>query len=207
GHYFFDRRLAGQDQYMLCIRRGLQGKEEVLIDPLPMSAEHRISAEFRSFSRDGTLLAYSTRQGGEDETTLHLLDVETGKELDDHFVRASYASVEILPDKKGMYISRREPSGPRVFFHKIGSNSADDTEIFGKGYGRDRGIGLNLSDDGRYMVFRVGYGSSPNGDIWVQDLDSKGPIIPIIEHLNAGLFAQTAGDRMFLRTNWKAPRW
>src|SRR5205823_2594203 len=48
GHYFFDRRLAGQDQYMLCIRRGLQGKEEVLIDPLPMSAEHRISAEFRS---------------------------------------------------------------------------------------------------------------------------------------------------------------
>src|SRR3989440_7078699 len=34
GRYFFSRRLANQDQGSICMRNGLQGKDEVLIDPL-----------------------------------------------------------------------------------------------------------------------------------------------------------------------------
>src|SRR5258708_2640711 len=33
GRYFFERRLAGQNQYAICLRRGLEGKDEVLLDP------------------------------------------------------------------------------------------------------------------------------------------------------------------------------
>src|SRR5258707_7688172 len=33
GRYFFMRRLADQNQYTLCMRNGLRGSDEVLIDP------------------------------------------------------------------------------------------------------------------------------------------------------------------------------
>src|SRR6266567_1320978 len=38
--YFFAKRQADQDQFILYLRKGLQGKDEVLVDPLSMSAEH-----------------------------------------------------------------------------------------------------------------------------------------------------------------------
>src|SRR2546425_378602 len=46
--YFFAKRPAGQDQYILYMREGLQGKDQVLVDPLPLSSDHTISASFGS---------------------------------------------------------------------------------------------------------------------------------------------------------------
>jgi prolyl oligopeptidase len=56
GRYFFERRLAPQDQYVLYMRRGFQGADEVLIDPNPLSPDHTISATSDDVSRDGSLL-------------------------------------------------------------------------------------------------------------------------------------------------------
>ena len=41
--YFFDKRAAGQDLYVICRRRGLKGADEVLVDPQGMSADHSTS--------------------------------------------------------------------------------------------------------------------------------------------------------------------
>src|SRR5437764_278091 len=207
GRYFFFRRLADQDQGSICMRNGLQGKDEVLIDPLPLSSDHTISLAFDAISRDGTLLAYSIRQGGEDEVTPHLFDVETRKDLADQPPKARYSGISILPDKSGVYYSKVTPDGPRVFFHKIGGSSAQDAEIFGKGYGAEKIIGAGVSEDGHYLILTVLYGAaSKKTEVYVQDLAGKGPIIPIVNDVDAAFFGQIAGDKMYLRTNWKAPK-
>jgi prolyl oligopeptidase len=53
--YFFSKRKAEQDQASLFMRQGLQGKDELLIDPLPMSARHTVTVKLSGASRDGSL--------------------------------------------------------------------------------------------------------------------------------------------------------
>src|SRR5438477_10191071 len=80
GRYFFMRRLAGQNQYTICLRSGLQGTDEVLIDPNKSGGDQTTSVNIVDVSEDGTWLLYATRQGGEDEVSVTILDVDARKE-------------------------------------------------------------------------------------------------------------------------------
>jgi prolyl oligopeptidase len=79
GRYFYARRAANQDLFVLYMRRGVKGEEEVLVDPAKLSADHTTSVNFEGVSDDGKLLAYGVRKGGEDEVSLHFLDTDTVK--------------------------------------------------------------------------------------------------------------------------------
>jgi prolyl oligopeptidase len=208
GRYFFSRRQANQDQASLFMRKGLEGKDDLLIDPLTLSPEHTITVGLNAISQDGSLIVYSLRQGGEDETTPHLFDVDAHKDLPDKFPHADYFGIAILPDKTGLYLTRRTPEGPRVYFHKFGTDSSADVEIFGKGYGGEKIIGSSLSADGRYLVIEVSYGSAATkSEVYVQDLKNKGPLVTIVNDVEAAFEPAIGGDKMYLRTNWNAPKW
>jgi prolyl oligopeptidase len=206
--YFFFKRQALQDQAMLYLRKGLAGKDELLIDPLAMSPDHTVTVNLNSISRDGTLLVYSVRHGGADETTPRLFDVDSRADLPDRFPQARYSGVSVLPDKSGLYATRLTADGPRVYFHKIGAEPSSDVEVFGKGYGPEKIIACSVSEDGHYLVVLVLHGSAADRtELYVQDLAKKGPIVPIVNDVQAAFFGEIADDRMFLRTNWKAPKW
>lgn len=206
GRYFFFKRRADQDQSQFFLRQGIDGKDELLIDPLALSPEHTITVNLVGLSRDGSLIAYALRQGGEDEITPHLFDVNARKDLPDQFPRARYSGVSILPDKSGIYFTRDTKEGPRVYYHKIGSDT--DEEIFGKGYGPEKIIGTSLSSDGHYLMISVLYGSSATKtEVYVRDLKNNGPMIPIVNDVQAAFYPAIGGDKMYLRTNWNAPKW
>jgi prolyl oligopeptidase len=206
--YFFAKRTADQDQSSLFVRKGLNGKDELLIDPLPLSARHTVTVNLLSISEDGSLMAYAVREGGADEVTPHLFDVDAHKDLADVFPKARYSGFSILNDKSGVYLTRDTSEGPRVYFHKIGTETAADTELFGKGYGREMIIFSGLDRTDHYLEITVQHGSAADHtEIYVQDRVAKGPITPIVKDLPAAFFGQIAGDRMYVRTNWKAPKW
>ncbi len=206
--YFFFKRQAAQDQAILFMRNGAEGKDELLIDPLAMSPDHTVTVNLHTVSRDGTLLAYSVRHGGADETTPHLFDVNTKTDLPDRFPQARYSSISLLPEKTGLYVTRLTADGPRVFFHKLGADSAGDVEVFGKGYGPEKIITSSVSDDGHYLSITVLHGSAADHtEIYFQDLAKKGPIVPVVNDVPAAFFGEIADDKMFLHTNWKAPKW
>ena len=75
----------------------------------------------------------STARAWEDEFAVTILDVDAGKELADHLPRARYSSLYLTADKTTLYYSKRLAEGARVYVHTIGSDSASDREIFGKG--------------------------------------------------------------------------
>ncbi|HVG91303.1 MAG TPA: TonB family protein, partial [Alphaproteobacteria bacterium] len=176
--------------------------------PLPMSAHHTVTVNLSSVTRDGSLLAYAVREGGADEVTPHLFDVDAHKDLPDVFPKARYSGFSLLNDKSGVYLTRNTADGPRVFFHKIGTETASDVEIFGKGYGPENIIGSGVTRDNHYLEVTVSHGSAADRtEIYVQDLAAKGPIVTIVKDIPAAFFGQIAGDRMFVRTNWKAPKW
>lgn len=208
GRYFLSKRSADQDQSALYVRNGIDGKDELLVDPLPLSPNHTVTVGFFAATEDGKLLGYLTRQGGADEVTPHLLDVDTRKELSDVFPRARYSGFSILNDKTGIYYTRLVQEGPRVFFHKIGTDVSSDAEIFGKGYGPEKIIASSVSEDNHYLLITVLHGSAADHtELYLKDLAANGPVVTVVKDFPAVFSAQIAGDRMYVRTNWKAPRW
>ncbi len=205
GHYFFRRRSANQDLFVIYMRQGVGGSDQVLVDPHPMSADHSVSVSILGVSPDGSLLAYGIRRGGADETEVHLLDVNTRQSLPDVMPRARYFDISFLRDKSGFYYSTMDKDLPRVRFHKLGSDPAQDAEIFGKNYGPSNIILTRVTEDGRYLILHVLYGAAADKtEVFCQDLARKGPIRPVVQGINARFFAAPAGNRLYVWTNWKA---
>src|SRR5262249_14486414 len=131
GSYFFSKRLAEEDLSKIYVRKGIRGADELLVDPLPWSADHSASATLEGISADGRVLFYGRRDGGQDEITLHAMEVDSKKELPDTFPKAEFFSVEPTADGRAVYYVRRTPDGPRTYFHLMGTDSAKDALIFG----------------------------------------------------------------------------
>lgn len=205
GLYFFTKRLANQDLSVLYVRKGAKGKDEVLLDPHALSADHTTSINLLDVVEDGSLIAYGVRVGGEDEVTVKFLDVATKKELPDVLPRARYQGVAVKNDRSGVFFSRLEKEGPRVFFHAMGSDLSKDEKLFGDGYGPEKGLGVGLSDDNHYLLMVVSHGSAATKtEVYARDLASGGPIVPIVNDIEARFSADIAGDTMYLETNWQA---
>ncbi|HLK32109.1 MAG TPA: prolyl oligopeptidase family serine peptidase [Terriglobales bacterium] len=205
GRYFFRKRRADQDLYVIYMRQGLAGNDQVLVDPQPMSADHTVSVDIRGVSEDGSLLAYGIRHGGKDETEIHLLDVDTRKPLPDVLPSARYFAVSFLPDKSGFYYSLMGKDAPHVRFHKLGSDPAQDVEVFGKNYGPSNIAYGSVTEDGRYLLIYVLYGAAADKtEIFYQDLVHKGPIQPLIRGIDARFFGDYGDDHLYVWTNWNA---
>src|ERR1017187_4659888 len=102
---------------------------------------------------DGNLLAYSVRQGGEDETEIHILDV-----------------------RKRQGLGKRD-AGKRLYYHALVPGAANDTEVFGEGFGRDTWSAPVTSENGRYLLIVVQHGWA-KGELYFQDLSGSGPPRP-----------------------------
>ena len=208
GRYFFTKRLAGQDLNLLYMRQGSSGPDEVLIDPLPWSADHSASAIIKNVSKDGKYLFYGRREGGQDEMTVHVMDVDARKDLPDVLPQAVYFSVEPAKDDTGVYYTKATGKGPRAYYHAMGADPSKDTLLFGQEMGKDKILGLEPSEDDTYVNYRVFYGSgSEKSEVYVQNLKEHGPTVAVVNDQESLFLPSWGGNTLFLQTNWKAPQW
>src|SRR5262249_36831121 len=75
--HFYLRRGGRQDQPVLVLREG-DGAERTLVDPNVLSASGVVALDWWQPSPDGRLLAYGLSEGGDEWSTLHVLDVDSG---------------------------------------------------------------------------------------------------------------------------------
>jgi prolyl oligopeptidase len=206
GRYVYTKRRADQDLPLIVMRQGTGGAEQVLVDPHPLSPDHTISVQIFAVSQDGKLLAYGTRKGGEDEVALSLLELDTKKELPDRLPRGRYFGVSIEPGGRGFYYTRFGTEGSRVFHHRMGTDPAADSLLFGAGTDPGKIIVSQLSEDGRRLLIVVYHGSATDqSEVYLADVAARGPIVPIVNDIDAYFDPDLAGDHLYLRTNWKAP--
>ncbi|HXO22634.1 MAG TPA: prolyl oligopeptidase family serine peptidase, partial [Thermoanaerobaculia bacterium] len=98
--------------------------------------------------------------------------------------------------------------GWRIFRHALGTDPTGDALVFGEGRPPEQILQADLSPDGRQLAVYVRHGVSDDKvEVWVQDLVAKGPFSPIVDDLDASFYGLMADGHLFLRTNWKAPRW
>lgn len=175
GRYYFSRRLAHENRGSICMRVGLDGKDEVLVNPADISKDESTTVFLGGVTRDGKLLTYGIRHGGEDEEEFRILNLETRQLLPDALSRARYFGMSIKDDHSGFFYSRyTTDAGSRIYYHAMGEPASGDRKIFGDGHGPDTIIGADLSEDGRYLLATVDIGVPPKKtEIWVQDLQGR----------------------------------
>jgi prolyl oligopeptidase len=208
GDYFFSKRAAGKDLYVIARRHGFNGADEVLLDPEGMSADHSTSVVLRDVSDDAATVAYGVRAGGKDEVTMHFLDVKSRKDLPDVLPTADYFSFDFEPNGRGVYYTRTTANGPRVMHHVMGSDPTSDTEIFGKGFGPEKIILSQLSHDGRDLMILIFYGSgSTRTDVYFKNLADNTPVQAIVNDTESLFMGEIEDGKAIIGTNWKAPKW
>lgn len=98
--YFFSRREGSQNQPVIYWREGYKGADKVLINPAKLDATGLTTVTWVSPAPNGRLVAYGTYRAGDENTTLHLLNVDTGEKLPFEIPDKTQAP-EWLPDDSG----------------------------------------------------------------------------------------------------------
>jgi prolyl oligopeptidase len=213
GRYFYQRRDGRQNQPVLYWREGVKGEDRAAVDPNTLNPNGTTALDWYYPSQDGRLLAYGLSENGSEESVLHLLDVESGRHLPDRIPRMRSASLAWLPDGSSFYYTRYPSAGEvpageehyhrAVYRHLLGTDPAADPLVF-RPTQKEFWPGVSLSPDGRWLVIGVAR-TFDQTDIYIQDLRSGGPLVPVAENLPASFEGEIAHGRLFLRTNLDAP--
>jgi len=107
-YYFYTRRDGMQNQPVLYVREGVDGKDRVLVDANQLSADGTIALDWFEPSEHGKYLVYGTSSSGSEMSTLHIIETKTGTALPDTIERTRAASIAWALDNSG-FITRAIP--------------------------------------------------------------------------------------------------
>src|SRR5215210_2079637 len=140
GEYFFFRKNDGlQNQSVLYVQKGIDGKPEVLIDPNKLSDDGTVVLNAFAPSKDAKLAVYGISRSGSDWQEYNVLDLTTKKPLSDkiEWVKVSgvawrgngfYYSRYPQPEKGKELSSINE--NHQVFYHRVGTRQAQDELVY-----------------------------------------------------------------------------
>ncbi|MFJ9555336.1 prolyl oligopeptidase family protein [Nocardiopsis sp. NPDC101807] len=217
---FFVRRTAEQEHAVLYVRDG-DGPERVLVDPGALDPGGLTTLDAWKPGPDGRLLAYQLSEGGDEESVLRVVDVDSGDLVDGPVDRARYSPIAWLPDSSAFYYVRRLPPEEvpdgeeayhrRVYLHRLGRPAEEDVLVFGSGRDKTEYFSPSVSRDGRWLILQAVRGTSSATDMWIADLsdgDLERPrLVPVQEGVDADLEGHVGRDgRLYLRTDRDAPR-
>ncbi len=219
-YYFHTRREGGQNQPVLYVREGLNGafnnEDRVLLDVNQLAADGTIALDWWYASEDGKYIAYGTSASGSEESTLHIVESASGTVLPDAIEHTRFGGVAWVKDSSAFYYDRNPKKGEvpdgeevyhvKVFYHKIGTDPAKDSLIFGEGRNPQDIPGVTLSEDDRWLLIGVAEGYTKT-EMYLKDLQSKDPPLEITTGKDFLYVAEFFAGKLYITTNEDAPRY
>src|SRR5256714_10221824 len=220
-YYFYEKREGQQNQPVIYVREGLQGKDRPLIDVNTLAPDGTIALDWWFPSHDGKYVAYGTSPNGSEISTLKIIETATGKLLPERIERTRGASLAWLPDGSGFYYTRYPrpgdvPAGQElynrhVFFHKLGSvENADglkDPLIFGEGLDPQHWPNVYLSNDGKWLLVEVTEGWIKSELYLKNASETNSKFLPITSGKNFLYRGEILDGELYLTSNEDAPRY
>jgi prolyl oligopeptidase len=220
GRMFYSRRSGAQEKWVSYWRAGKQGAEHVLLDPNAWSKDGSVSLHMAVPSWDGKRVAYTVSENNSDESTLHVIDIASGKvSTVDVIPGAKYAKPSWTPAGDGFYYVRvpvdpkipvdARPGWAELRFHRLGTDPAKDALVHEKTGDPSTFLSGTISRDGHWLLSEVSHGWSTN-DVYLRDLRTgpaaaSSPWIALVAGKDALYDVNAFRDRFYVSTNEGAP--
>jgi prolyl oligopeptidase len=214
GKYTYYYKNNGLQNQSVLYRKDAAGKEELFLDPNTFSKDATTSLDAVSFSKDGSLCAYSISEAGSDWRKVIFINAETKQSIGDKLIDVKFSGLSWKANEGVYYSSYDKPKGSelsaktdqhKLYFHKLGTNQSEDILVFGDKEKR-RYLGGSVSDDNHYLFISAANSTSGN-ELYFQDLTKPNAPIQLI---HAGFeydvdVLDNQGTKLFIVTNYKAP--
>lgn len=202
---YWTRFEAGREHPSMFRRRNLDGSKEELVLDVNLLADGKEFTRMREGvpSPDNRYFAYSVDYSGKEKYEIHIIDLHSGRLLEDSITgsRGGVVWHEELPGF--FYVKFNDKSRPdRIFFHELGSSEESDRLVF---FEPDERFSLALcKSSSREYIFLTSHGHSSNELRCIQSssLDMKPQLIRPKED---GIFYDVAhhGLHFYIRINDK----
>lgn len=188
GKLFYLKADPGADNVKLYVKEG-KSAERLLLDPelLTKDGVHS-SIDYFQPSLDGVLVAYGISPGGSEESVIHILQTDTGKQLPDAIDRARFGAISWLPGNKSFVYNRLQKLTPdmprtafeqrsRVYVHELGQDAEQDRFVFGYGYSPDLKVDDNdisfilVTPESSYLLGILAHGTQNEQTAYYIPLD------------------------------------
>ena len=219
GHYFFTKNDGLQNQSVLYVRKGLSGKDRVLIDPNAWAKDGATALDSWVPSKNGRLLAYAIQDGGSDWRTIRVLDTRTGKPLADEIKWAKFTNISWVGNEGFLYSRFVEPTegaafqqlnyNQTVYFHKIGTQQSDDQVVYATPDRPVLGHTAEVTQDGKWALLTSSAGTDEKYELNIIPLGKKRewkaqPLVTGLEH--DWQLVDGVGSKLWFVTNKDAPK-
>jgi prolyl oligopeptidase len=206
--YFFLKRSERHEKPVIAVRDGATGEETPLIDPVDHGKNAAIS--ICAISEDGNYLAYSVRTTGADYAAIEIFDVKRNIVLPDRLPEGLCTAFTFAPDGSGFFYAQQDPShlGARkvALWHELGTDIADDVEVFSAGAGNDVYLGITASSEANLLIFSVYVaGKRPRTSIYLQSIEPKAKAKLLIRDVGGSFVPFFAGRQLLAYTDFEAP--
>ncbi|MCA9087523.1 MAG: S9 family peptidase [Planctomycetaceae bacterium] len=218
GRYYFYKNNGLQNQYVLYRQDSLDAPPQVLIDPNTWSDDGTVALAGTVFSDDGRYVTYGVQEAGSDWRIWKVLEIETGKVLDDELRWIKFNSPDWTPDGNGFFYARfPEPVegaefqnlnvNQKVYYHRLGQPQSDDVLVFHRPDEPEWGYSCSVSEDGRYLIITIHLGTDDRYRVYVKDLSEPyGMPVPVVDNFHQEYsFVGNDGPVLFFKTDLEAP--
>ena len=218
GKYFYTKNDGLQNQSVLYVRDGLNGSVRELVDPNAWASDGATALAGWVPSNDGSLLLYSIQDGGSDWRTLKVLDVASGKVLDDNIDWVKFSGLSWVGNEGFLYSRFPEPDegaefqslnvNQAVYYHKVGTPQSDDIQVFATPENPKIGNSAEVTSDGNWVVVTSSLGTDEKYEVSVINI-GKGDWTPkklISGFKNDWQLIDSVGGDLYFLTDDGAPR-
>ena len=221
---FFRRNSGLQNQSVLYVQDSSSAKPRVLVDPNAISPDGSTALTAYWQSPDGKLLAYGLSPGGGDWMTLHVVDVATGKPLQDVVQWLRSWDVAWTNDDKGFFYARfpqpmkgneigQPEDNQTVYYHTLGAPQSADRLIYKRPDLPHWFFEPTVSESGRYLFLSLHKGTALENELYVVDMgnplkpDVTAPPKPLYVRNDASYVPIDVRDGvLYMTTTLAAPR-
>ena len=189
--------------------------ERILIDPNNFSKDGTVSLASVSVSPDSEWIAFAKSDGGSDWRTWQIMNVATGKILDDEIEWSKFSGAEWSPNSKGFYYRKYlEPEGeelldlnnsPRLMFHSIGTNQKEDQIIIWDKNDPLLSRSIAISDDGQYKILYTTKGTDERNFLSIGRYEDEEFISIVDEFVASYTFIDSEDNYLWFLTDHMAP--
>src|SRR3989449_1059587 len=215
GRIFHARREGEQKQAVLYVRDGIGAPDRALVDPNTLDRDGLVTIDWYYPSPDARYVAYGLSRGGDEMSTLHVMETATGSDLSDRIPHTQRSTVAWVPG--GFYYTVHPAPGSvppgdenyyrRVRYHRLGDDPARDRLVFGEERPKEDIVNVSASADGRWILFGAFKGWTKS-DLYLLDTDHRDRgLVTVLEGEDAIATGFVLDGRLWLRTNLDAPNY